>query len=91
MRWFGRRLVGVLALAFLPMSAAVFVTPAGSECKQPPPPPAWYTPPPSYAPSFAGQNVPPPPPWPWWSPQAPMWSTGFQHWGVYLGGVWVPI
>ena len=113
MRFFGHRLVGVFAAAFVPMAAVVLVTPAISsaecannmswnqttrECKQPPAPPAWYTPPPPYAPSFAGQDVPPPPswpgpppPWPEWAPQAPMWSTYFQHWGIYVGGVWEPI
>lgn len=113
MRWFGHRVVRVFAIAVVLMAAAVLVTPAVSsaacgnnmswnsvtgECKQPPAPPAWYTPAPTYAPSFAGRNVPPPPPWtgpppawPWWAPQAPMWSTGFQQWGVYVGGRWVPI
>jgi hypothetical protein len=107
MRFFGHhRLVGVFAAALVPMAAVVLVTPAVSsaqcvnnmswnpatyECKQPTAPPAWYTPPPPYAPSFAGQDVPPPPPWPWWSPVAPTWSVGFHQWGVYLNGVWVPI
>jgi hypothetical protein len=106
MRWLGHRLVCVFAMAFVPMAAAVLVTPAVSsadcgfnmswnpttrECKQPPAVPAWYTPPPAYAPSFAGQDVPPPPPRPWWSPEAPTWQVGFHQWGVYLNGVWVPL
>ena len=112
MRWFGHRLLPRVAIAFVPMAFAVLVTPAVSsagcghhmswnpatgECTLPPAPPAWYTAPPAYAPSFAGQNVPPPPtwtgpppPWPAWAPHAPMWSTYFQQWGVYVGGVWVP-
>jgi hypothetical protein len=106
MRWFGHRLLGVFAIAFVPMAAVVLVTPAVSsaacasnmsfnpttrECKQPPALPPWYTPGPAYAPSFAGQDVPPPPPWPWWSPIAPTWQVGFHQWGVYLNGVWVPL
>jgi len=106
MRCCGRRLVSVLTALFVCMVATVFVTPgissaqcdsnmswnpATSECKIPPAAPAWYTPPPAYAPSFAGQDVPPPPPWPSWSPVAPTWQVGFHQWGVYLNGVWVPI
>jgi hypothetical protein len=106
MRWFGRRLAAVIAVAFVPMAAAVVVTPGVSSaecgpnmsfnpvtnvCKLPPAPPAWYTPPPPYAPSFAPQDVPPPPPWPAWAPHAPMWSNGYHQWGVYVGGVWVPL
>jgi hypothetical protein len=106
MRWFGRRLAAVIAVAFVPMAPAVVVTPgvASAECgpnmsfnpvtnmcKLPPAPPAWYTPPPPYAPSFAPLDVPPPPPWPSWAPHAPMWSNGYHQWGVYVGGVWVPL
>jgi hypothetical protein len=106
MRWFVRRLAACIAVAFVSMAAVVFATPGVSSaecgpnmswnpvtnvCKLPPAPPAWYTPPPPYAPSFAPPNVPPPPPWPAWSPRAPMWSNGFQQWGVYIGGVWVPL
>ncbi|KKC06966.1 hypothetical protein [Mycobacterium nebraskense] len=106
MRWFIRGLTAVIAVAFVAMAVSVIATPGISsaqcdhtmsfnpatfECKPPPPPPAWYTPPPPYAPSFAGQDVPPPPPWPSWSPNAPIWSTRFQHWGVYVGGTWVPL
>ncbi|WP_445163556.1 hypothetical protein ACTXG5_10280 [Mycobacterium sp. Dal123C01] len=107
MRMFVRRLTAAIAVAFLSMAAAVLVTPGISsaqcvnnmsfnpatlECKQPTAPSAWYTPPPSYAPSFAGPDVPPPPPPPWWAGwQAPMWSTGFHQWGIYLGGAWVPL
>lgn len=83
MRWFGRRLAAVIAVAFISMAAAVVATPGVSSaecgpnmswnpvtnvCKLPPAPPAWYTPRPPYAPL----DVPSPPPWPWWSPQAPM-------------------
>ena len=106
MRWFGHRLVGVFAVAFVPMAAAVIVTPGVSSaecgpnmsfnpatnvCKLPPAPPAWYTPPPQYAPSFAPPDVPPPPPWPWWAPHAPMWSNWYHQWGVYVGDAWVPL
>ena len=106
MRWFGRRLAAVIAVAFASMVAVVVAPPGVSSaecgsnmswnpatqvCKLPPAPPVWYTPPPPYAPSFAPPDVPPPPPWPWWSPQAPMWSNGFQQWGVYVGRAWVPL
>jgi hypothetical protein len=105
MRYFGRRLVLVLTVMFVSMVATVFVTPGISsaqcgrnmgwnpvtgECKTPAAPPAWYTAPPAYVPSFAGQDVPPPPPRPWWSPNEPMWSAGFHQWGTYFTGVWVP-
>ncbi len=105
MRWFGHRLCGVVAIAFVPMAAAVLITPAVSSaacdpnmswnptartCTAPPPVPAWYTPAPVYAPSFAGDDVPPPPPKPWWSPYAPMWQAGFHQWGAYFTGTWVP-
>lgn len=103
---FGRRLAAGVAVALVSMAAEVAATPAVSsaecgpnmsrnpvtnECKPPPPVPAWYTPPPPYAPSFAPPDVPPPPPWPSWAPHAPMWSNGYQQWGVYVGGVWVPL
>lgn len=106
MKWFGRRLAAVIALTFVCMAATVTVTPGISSadcgpnmsfnptthvCKLPPPPPDWYTAPPPWAPSFAGQDVPPPPPKPWWAPNSPMWSVGFHQWGVYLNGVWVPL
>ena len=106
MGWFGRRLAAVIAVAFVSMAAVVVATPGVSsaecapnmsrnpttgECKLPPAPPAWYTPPPPYAPSFAGLDVPPPPPRPWWLSDAPMWSNGFHQWGVYVGGAWVPL
>ena len=105
MSWFGRLAV-VIAAAFVLMAVAVVATPAISSaecgsnmswnpvtrvCDLPPAPPAWYTPPPPYAPLFAPPDVPPPPPKPWWAPQAPVWSNGFQHWGVVIGGAWVPI
>ncbi|MGD1241027.1 hypothetical protein [Mycobacterium seoulense] len=106
MRWFVRRLTALAAAAFAAMAVAVIATPAISsaecdhnmsfnpvtrECKPPPAAPAWYTPPPPYAPSFAGQDVPPPPPQPWWTSEPPMWSVGFHQWGIYLGGAWVPL
>ncbi|WP_082973016.1 MULTISPECIES: hypothetical protein [unclassified Mycobacterium] len=105
MRWFGRRLAALIAVAFASMAAAVATpgvssaecgsnmswNPATRECKPPPASPAWYTPPPPYAPSFAGQDVPPPPPQPWWTSEPPMWSVGFHQWGIYVGGVWVPL
>ena len=105
MRWFGR-LAAVVAVAFASMAVAVVATPAVSSaecgnnmswnpvtmvCTPPPAPPAWYTAPPPYAPSFAPPDVPPPPLWPAWAPRAPMWSNGYQQWGVYVGGVWVPL
>jgi hypothetical protein len=105
MRWFGR-LAAVVAVAFVSIAVAVVSTPAVSSadcdrnmswnpvtmvCKPAPTPPAWYAAPPPYAPSFAPPNAPPPPLWPAWSPMAPMWSNGYQHWGVYVGGVWVPL
>jgi len=105
MRWFGH-LAAVIAVAFLLMAAAVVTRPGVSsaecgpnwsrnpttnECKPPPPVPAWYTPPPPYAPSFAPLDVPPPPPRPSWAPHTPMWSNGYHQWGVYVGGVWVPL
>jgi hypothetical protein len=100
MKWFVR-----LAVAFVSMASVAVATPAISsascdpnmafnwatnQCKPPPPMPSWYTPPPQYAPSFAGQDVPPPPPKPWWSPYEPMWSAGFHQWGAYFTGTWVP-
>ena len=105
MRWFGRRLAALIAVAFVSMATAVAMpgvssaecgpnmsfNPTTKACKQPPAPPAWYTPPPPYAPLFAPPDVPPPPPKPWWAPQAPAWSNGFQHWGVVIGTLWVPI
>lgn len=106
MRWFVRRLAAVIGVAFVPMSVAVIATPgvssaecapnmswnrATSECKQPPAPPDGYTPPPPYAPEYAPLNVPPPPPAPWWAQQSPVWSNGFQRWGVALSTLWVPI
>jgi hypothetical protein len=106
MRLSTRRLATLGAAAFMSMAALVVAPPGVSsaecdrrmswnpvtnECKPPPAPPAWYTPPPAYAPSFAPPDIPPPPPTPAWAPQAPMWSNGYQHWGVYVGGVWVPI
>jgi hypothetical protein len=105
MRWFFR-LTAVIAVTIVAMAVAVIATPGISsaecdpnmswnlatwECKPPPAPPAWYAPPPPYAPSFASQDVPPPPPWPAWAPQAPMWSTRYHQWGVYVGGAWVPL
>jgi hypothetical protein len=106
MRWFVRRLTVVIAAAFASVAAAVVAPPgissaacdanmsyneATNECKPPPPPPPWYVPPPAYAPSFAGQDVPPPPPKPWWANSSPQWQVGFQQWGVYMNGVWVPL
>lgn len=106
MRWFFGRLPVVIAVAFVPMTAAVIATPAISsadcdpnmsfnvatwECKPRPAPPAWYVTPPAYAPPFAAQDVPPPPPpRPWWSPNEPMWNAGFHQWGTYFTGTWVP-
>jgi hypothetical protein len=99
MKWFVR-----LAVAFVSMTSVVVATPgvssaacganmsynwATNECKPPPPMPAWYTPPPAYAPSFAGQDVPPPPPRPWWSPNEPMWNAALRQWGTYFTGSWV--
>jgi hypothetical protein len=104
MRCFVRRSATAIAVVFAALAAAI-ATPgissaqcgqnmsrnqATGECKPPPAPPAWYTPPPDYAPPFAGQDVPPPPPRPWWSPNAPMWSVGFHQWGAYFDGAWVP-
>jgi hypothetical protein len=106
MKLFVRRLATVIAVAFVSMAVAVIVTPAVSSadcapnmssnpatklCKQPPPPPEWYTPPPAYAPAFAPLGVPPPPPTPSWAPSDPVWSNGFQRWGIVLGTLWVPI
>ncbi len=105
MRWFGHRLAALIAVVFVSMAAAVAApgvssaecgsnmswNPATRVCNPPPAPPAWYTPPPPYAPLFAPPDVPPPPPKPWWAPQAPVWSNGFQHWGVVIGETWVPI
>jgi hypothetical protein len=103
---FGRRLAAIVAVAFVPMAAAVVATPgissaacdanmswnqATNVCKLPPPAPAWYTAPPPYAPSFAPLDAPPPPPWPAWAPHAPMWSNGYHQWGVYVGDAWVPL
>ncbi|MCV7427322.1 hypothetical protein [Mycobacterium montefiorense] len=105
MRWFVRRSAAAIAVVFVAMAVAVIATPgisaaqcdpnmswnqATGECKRPTAPPLWYTAPPAYAPSFAGQDVPPPPPQPWWSPNAPMWSVGFHQWGAYFDGAWVP-
>jgi hypothetical protein len=99
MRWFGHRLIRVFAIAFVPMAAAVLVTPAVSsaacannmsfnpttqECKQPAPPPAWYTPAPPYAPSFAGQDVPPPPQWSGPPPAWPAWAPHAPMWSTYF-------
>jgi hypothetical protein len=87
MRWFVHRLIGVVAIVFACMTAAL-VTPAVSsadctntsnmsrnpttrECQLPPAPPDWYAAPPAYAPSFAAQDVPPPPP-------PPPWWAGWQ-------------
>lgn len=107
MRWFVRRLTTVIAVAFVAMAVSALVTPGISsaecdpnmswnvvtyDCKPQPAPPEWYAPPPPYAPSFAGQDVPPPPPTrPPWAPQAPMWSTRYHQWGFYVGGAWVPL
>jgi hypothetical protein len=106
MRWFIRRLTTGAAAASVSIAAAMTAPPAVSSadcgpnmswnpvtavCKLPPPPPDWYTAPPPYAPSFAPPDAPPPPPWPRWAPHAPMWSNGFHQWGVYVGGVWVPL
>jgi hypothetical protein len=106
MRWFGRRLAAVIAVVFALMAAAVVARPGVSsaecapnmsrnlttnECKLPPAPPAWYTPPPPYAPAFAPADVPPPPPTPWWAKTDPVWSNGFQRWGIVIGGAWVPL
>jgi hypothetical protein len=101
MRWFVRRLTVVVAAVFAAMIATPGISsaqceqnmtwnPATFECKPPPAAPSWYVSPPSYAPPFAGQDVPPPPPRPAWSPNAPMWSVGFHQWGAYFNGVWVP-
>lgn len=106
MRWFVRRLAAVIAVTFVAMAVAVIATPGISsarcdrniswnpatfECQPPPAAPTWFTPPPPYAPSFAGQDVPPPPPQPWWTSDPMMWSVGFHQWGIYVGGVWVPL
>jgi len=105
MSWFGR-LAAVVAVVFELMAAEVLARPGiGSaecapnmsfnpttkECKQPPAPPAWYTPPPPYAPAYAPADVPPPPPTPWWAKTDPVWSNGFQRWGIVIGGAWVPL
>jgi hypothetical protein len=105
MKWFAR-LAAVIAVPFVSMAAVGVAMPAVSsaecahnmsfnpmtgECKLPPAPPDWYTAPPPYAPSFAPPDIPPPPPWPAWAPRAPMWSNGYHQWGVYMGGVWVPL
>lgn len=106
MQWFVRRLTAGIAVAFAAMAVGVIATPAigsaecdrnmswnraAEECKPPPPLPDWYTPPPEYAPPFAAQDVPPPPPpRPSWSPNEPMWNAGFQQWGTYFTGTWVP-
>jgi len=28
---------------------------------------------------------------PWWARTDPVWSNGFQRWGIVIGGVWVPL
>jgi hypothetical protein len=106
MRWIGRRLAAVVAATFVSMVAAVVATPGVSsadcghnmsfnpvtnECKLLPAPPDWYRPPPPYAPPFAPADVPPPPPTPSWARTDPVWSNGFQRWGIVVGGVFVPI
>ena len=106
MRWFVRCLAAVIAVAFVSMAAAVLATPGVSSaqcgpnmsfnaatnvCKLPPAPPDWYLAPPPYAPAFAPLDVPPPPPTPWWARTDPVWSNGFQRWGIVIGGVWVPL
>jgi hypothetical protein len=106
MKWFVRRLAAVIAVAFVSMAAVAVAPPGVSSaecgpnmswnpttkvCKQPPPPPDWYTPPPPYAPAYAPLGVPPPPPTPSWAPSDPVWSNGFQRWGIVLGTLWVPI
>ena len=103
---FARRLTAVIAVAFVLMVAAVLArsgvssaecgsnmswNPTTNVCKLPPPPPEWYTPAPPYAPPFAPPNVPPPPPTPPWAQTDPVWSNGFQRWGIVVGGVWVPL
>lgn len=104
MSWFGR-LVAVVAVVFASTAVAVAspgvssaecgpnmsFNPTTQECKLPPPVPAWYTPPPPYAPMYAPPNVPPPPPTPSWAKTDPVWSNGFQRWGIVVGGVWVPL
>ncbi|WAC92414.1 hypothetical protein [Mycobacterium sp. Aquia_213] len=105
MMWFVRRMSAAGAVVFAAMAGAVIATPGISSaqcdsnmswnqatgvCKPPQAPPAWYTPPPPYAPSFAGPDVPPPPPRPWWSPNVPMWHVGFHQWGAFFDGAWVP-
>ena len=105
MRWFVRRLAVIVAVVSTSMAAPIATAgvssaqcdrnmswnPVTNACKPPPAPPDWYVARPAYAPPYASLDVPPPPPWPSWSPQAPTWNTGFQHWGVWIGGVWVPI
>jgi hypothetical protein len=107
MRRFGRVLAGVVAATSVSLAATLAAPPGISwagcdrnmshneitnECKMPPPIAPWYTAPPAYAPSFAAQNVPPPPPpKPWWANSDPQWQAGFQQWGVYMNGVWVPL
>lgn len=105
MSWSGR-LAAVIAVAFVLMAAAVGARPGVSsaecdrnmsfnpktnECKLPPPPPAWYTAPPPYAPMYAPADVPPPPPTPPWAQTDPVWSNGFQRWGIVIGTIWVPL
>ena len=84
MRWFVRRLAAVVAIAFVPMAAAVVATPgiSSAECA---PNMSWNP----------TTNVcklpPPPPPTPGWARTDPVWSNGFQRWGIVIGGVWVPL
>jgi hypothetical protein len=50
-----------------------------------PPRPAWSGPiPPSWG--------PPPPPFDYWGyPVTPVWDPGFNQWGFWLFGVWIPL
>jgi hypothetical protein len=78
--------------------------PVTNECRPPPPPPPatlgrpippppWYTQPPPWAPPWAPASVPPPPPTPAWAPSdvRPVWDPGRKDWGMWIGGVWVPL
>lgn len=104
MSWFGR--LAVSAVVFVLIATAVLTRPGIAaaecapnmsrnpttlECKQPPAPPGWYAPPPPYAPAYAPRDVPPPPPTPPWAKTDPVWSNGFQRWGIVIGTAWVPL
>lgn len=51
----------------------------------PPPPPAWVGP-------LPPPGGPPPGPINYWGYTVqPVWDAGFNQWGFWLGGVWIPL